>query len=128
MRKRNRKPSAAALVAAWCLLAPLLAPALAAGKKKSKIVPQAILFGNVFQESGLLLRGARVVVTSAQRPKARMETTTDIQGEFAVRVPAGKATYTIEVAAPGFHPEKKTVEIAADERIDLTFRLAPAGK
>jgi len=108
-----------------CLLAP---PPTSAEKKKSKVVPQAILFGNVFQENGLSLRGAHVVVIHADHPRERKETVTDIQGEFAVRVPAGKAQYTVEVSAEGFAAQTKTVEVAGDERIDMTFRLAPARK
>ena len=99
-----------------------------ADKKKSKARPEAVLFGSVFQENGFLVRGARVVVWNAERPKERKETTSDVQGEFAVRVPAGKGKYTIEVNAAGFASQQKTVEIAGDERIDLTFRLAPQAK
>ena len=43
-------------------------------------------------------------------------------------VAAGKARYTVEVSANGFAAEQKTVEIEADERVDLSFQLAPAGK
>jgi len=106
----------------------LLGMAGAAEKKKSKFVPQAILAGTVFQESGFLVRGARVVVYNVERPKDKKEAATDVQGEFAVRVPAGKGRYTIEVGAPGFASASKTVEVAGDERLDLTFRLAPLQK
>ena len=99
-----------------------------AEKRKPKTTPQAVLFGSVFQENGFLLRGARVVVSNADRPKENKETTTDTQGEFAVRVPAGKARYIVEVSAEGFVPGKKTVEVSGDERIDLTFRLSPVNK
>ena len=99
-----------------------------AEKKRSKTAPQAVLFGSVFQENGFLVRGARVVVWNAERPKERKETTSDVQGEFSVRVPAGKGKYSIEVSAPGFASEQKTVEIVGDERIDLTFRLAARPK
>lgn len=109
-----------------CLLGP---PATqAAEKKRAKTIPQAVLFGSVFQENGFSLRGARVIVTNIDQPKDRRETATDVQGEFAVRVPAGKAKYSVEVSAPGFAPEKKSVEVTGDERIDLTFRLAPLAK
>ncbi len=124
MRKKRRwRRSATAVL--------VLAVALGvegAEKKKSKAAPQAILFGSVFQENGFLLRGARVVVWNSERPKQRQETTSDVQGEFSVRVPAGKGKYTVEVSAPGFQSQQKTVEIVGDERIDLTFRLAPPAK
>ena len=124
-RKRNRTCRPA--LAAGLALA-LLGMAGAAEKKKSKVVPQAILAGTVFQESGFLVRGARVVVYNVERPKDKKESATDLQGEFAVRVPAGKGRYTIEVGAPGFVSASKTVEVAGDERLDVTFRLAPSQK
>ncbi|MBI3665076.1 MAG: carboxypeptidase regulatory-like domain-containing protein [Acidobacteria bacterium] len=135
MRKKRRRCSAApgasrryarllAALAAALWLASLVTPRAWAGeKKKSRITPQALLFGTVFQENGFSLHGARVVVTNADRPKEKKETKTDVQGEFAVRVPAGKARYSIEVSAEGFVSQSKTVEVAADERIDVTFRL-----
>ncbi|MBI3693359.1 MAG: carboxypeptidase regulatory-like domain-containing protein [Acidobacteria bacterium] len=119
MRKKSWRCSAAVVL----VLAAALG-AQAAEKKKSKTAPQAILFGSVFQENGFLVRGARVVVWNVERPKERKETTSDVQGEFSLRVPAGKGKYTVEVSAPGFASEQKTVEIVGDERIDLTFRLA----
>ncbi|HYM11629.1 MAG TPA: carboxypeptidase-like regulatory domain-containing protein [Bryobacterales bacterium] len=126
MRKKKPRCSHAFLVvfasALWIAAPP------AAARKQPKVVPEAILFGNVFQEDGFSLRGARVVVYNADQPKKRKESSTDIQGEFAVRVPAGKARYTVEVSAPGFIPATKTVEVTADERVDMTFRLAPAKK
>ena len=132
-RKRTRKCSGrAAALAALALVLWLTIPAArqaqASGKKKPKVAAEAILFGSVFQENGFLLRGARVVVWNAEQPKERKEALTDMQGEFAVRVPAGKARYTVEVSAKGFAAGQKTVEIEADERVDLSFQLAPAGK
>jgi hypothetical protein len=112
-------------------LALLLVFSLAGGaaeKKKSRFVPQAILAGTVFQESGFLLRGARVVVYPVEKPKDKKEVLTDMAGEFAVRVPARKGRYTIEASAPGFVPDSKTVEVSGDERLEVTFRLAPASK
>ncbi len=121
MRKTWKRSLALAGLVAATALSPV---SLAADKKKSRVAAQAVLAGSVFQESGFLVRGARVVVTNAGRPREKKETATDLQGEFAVRVPAGKARYTVEVAAEGFLPQQKTVEVSGDERIDLTFRLA----
>ena len=128
MEKKNRRCSRIWAAGMVGVLLAALAGGQAAEKKKSRIAPEAILFGSVFQDSGFSLRGARVVVTNAERPKDRRETTTDVQGEFSVRVPAGKGRYTVEVSAPGFGPQTKTVEVAGDERIDMTFRLSPPGK
>jgi len=129
---RKKKPRYSPVLAGLLAALLLAAGASAAEKRKSKVVPQAIVAGTVFQESGFLLRGARVVVTSAEKPKDKpndkKEAITDMQGEFAVRVPAGKARYTVAVNAPGFVGDTKTVEITGDERLDLTFRLAPGPK
>jgi hypothetical protein len=126
----KKRPSTAKWRGAAALAAVLLAVASLPGaqkndKKKTRTIQQALLYGSVFQESGVSLRGARVVAFNAERPNIRKETVTDVQGEFAVRFPAGKARYTIEVSAEGFTSEKKTVEVAGDERVDLTFRLSP---
>ncbi len=127
MRPRNRRLDAARLVG--LLVALLAAGAVeAADKKKSRLAPQALVAGSVFQESGFTLKGARVVAFNADRPRERKETTTDLQGEFAMRFPAGKARYTLEASAPGFVAEKKTVDVEGDERIEVTFRLAPLGR
>ena len=127
MKRKRRRCSTplAAVVVTFCLLVPGVARA---EKRKSKAVAQAVLAGSVFREDGFLLRGARVLVTNLDRPKEKKETTTDVQGEFAVRVPAGKARYSIEVSSDGFRSEKKTVEIAGDERVDLTFHLSSSSK
>ena len=97
-------------------------------RKKGSAANPAVIAGSVFQENGFSLRGARVVIVNAARPKEKKETTTDVQGEFAVRIPAAQATYTVEVSADGFAPGRKSVVISADERVDLSFRLAPAAR
>ena len=125
--RRGAALAVAMLSALW--LAFLAGPGTQAGeKKKSKITPQALLFGSVFQENGFSLRGARVVVANVGHPREKKEAKTNVQGEFAVRVPAGKARYTVEVSAEGFATQSKTIEVTGDERIDLSFRLAPLNK
>ncbi len=128
MKRRSRSRASLALVvsALWLAATGLPQPCVAA--KKPKFTPEAVLGGTVFQENGFSLRGARVVVYYEGHPKDRREAITDMQGEFAVRVPAGKARYTVEVSAQGFTSDKKTVEVTGDERIDLTFRLARVAK
>jgi len=135
MRKKRPKPDPTPRAElAWTRLAAFLGvlclslAATAAADKKKPRAAQALLFGSVFQENGFSLRGARVVASNADRPKEKKETVTDLQGEFALRVPAGKGRYQVEVSAQGFLSASKTVEVAGDERIDLTFRLAPLNK
>ena len=140
MRRKNRKCSPAAsrcarrrvlsmaLLLALCFNLPMAPGLEAREKKKGRITPQALLYGSVFQESGFSLKGARVVVTNAERPREKLEAKTDMQGEFAVRVPAGKGNYIVEISAEGFTSASKTVEITGDEHIDLTFHLSPLPK
>jgi hypothetical protein len=130
MKKKRWRCSAAA--GALCVLVLVASvPVLARGeKKKPKATSNyALLFGSVFHENGFLVRGAKIVVTDLDHPKEKKQTTTtDLQGEFAVRLPAGKARYEVEVSAEGLSPDRKTVEVAGDERVDLTFHLAQAAK
>jgi hypothetical protein len=92
-------------------------------KKGKKDYSYALLFGTVFDESGRLVRGAGIRV-SEKEGKKRWEAATDIQGEFAVHLPAKAAVYLVEVGAPGFQGDRKEVAITGDERQDLVFRLA----
>jgi len=92
-------------------------------KKSKKDYSYALLFGTVFDESGRLVRGAGIRV-SEKEGKKRWEATTDIQGEFAVHLPAKAAVYLVEVGAPGFQGDRQEVAVTRDERQDLVFRLA----
>jgi hypothetical protein len=92
-------------------------------KKSKKDYSYALLFGTVFDENGRLVRGAGIRV-SEKEGKKRWEATTDIQGEFAVHLPAKAAVYLVEVSAPGFQGDRQEVAFAGDERQDLVFRLA----
>lgn len=92
-------------------------------KKGKKDYSYALLFGTVFEENGRLVRGAGIRV-SEKEGKKRWEATTDVQGEFAVHLPAKAAVYLVEVSAPGFQGARQEVAFAGDERQDLVFRLA----
>ncbi len=91
----------------------------------------ALIFGSVFDDQGFALRKARIVVTAlnpeklgaAARDKHRWEGVSDARGEFAIRVPAGKGSYSVAVEASGYSAEPKTVEIKDEERVDLLFRM-----
>jgi hypothetical protein len=109
-----RLPIAVALTAVW------FAPACAA--------PLAVVSGTVFREPGFALRGALIVATPlpAGAKKQEWKTASDARGEFILRVPPGPASYNVSVTASGFETQKKTVTLAGDERIELSFVLAPA--
>ncbi len=82
----------------------------------------AVVVGTVFYEDGRLVRNAKVEVKQKEGRK-RWESSTNMEGEFAVRLPAGKAVYIVEAQAPGQAPDRKEVEITADERVDLVLHL-----
>jgi hypothetical protein len=67
---------------------------------------------------------ATSTICETKEGKKRWEATTDVQGEFAVHLPAKAAVYLVEVSAPGFQGDRKEVGFTGDERQDLVFRLA----
>ena len=90
--------------------------------RKSRAQPFALLFGTVFDQDGRLVRGAQVEVRQRDG-KGRWQARTDEQGEFAVRLPPGRAVYIVEARAQGLSPEQKEVEFSADERLDVVLQL-----
>ncbi len=124
-----------ALVAGFLGAAMLVsAPAALAKKKTRGAEHYGVVAGTVFQETGFLLRGARVTLTpvpadGAQVKKKQIQhTVTDNRGEFAFRVPAGAMRYTVRAEADGWEPAEKTVEVQWDQRVDVVLRLRPATK
>lgn len=113
------------LVAAAVMIA-LAPPAEAQGRKRPQ--SYAVIAGTVFQETGLSLPGARIIVAPLETPGGRRETravrgTSNAQGEFSIRVPAGSMRYTVRVEARGFEPAEKEVQVDWDQRVELFFRL-----
>jgi Carboxypeptidase regulatory-like domain len=91
----------------------------------------ALIAGTVFQESGLSLHGADVALEphredARTRKLKKLRAVSDRRGEFAFRVPAVSARYTIKVKRAGFAPQEQAVTVSGDERIDLVFRLVSA--
>ena len=113
---------------AWTVLlvvAASVASATPKKKKKRPIEPQALIAGTVFQKSGQLLPGATVTVAGEADGKKRGQGFTDRRGEFAIRVPAGRARYLVTASAKGFEPQQKPVDIYESEKMVVTFRLSP---
>ena len=110
--------------ASLALLAVLLLAAVATARqgRKSRNQPHALLFGTVFDEGGRLVRGARVAV-KVKEGKGKWEAQSDMQGEFAVHLPPGKAVYVVEAQAPGLLPDRKEVAFEGEERQDVALHL-----
>lgn len=124
-RARSTRPAACllAVVLAIVLAGPAMPESGQKNKSKKKDYSYALLFGTVFDEGGRLVRGAAIRVRQKDGKKS-WEAASDVQGEFAVHLPAVPAVYLVEVSAPGFQADSKEVAFTGDERQDVVFRLA----
>jgi len=106
----------------------LVAAAPVEAQRRKQPPPYAVIAGTVFEETGRSLPGARITVTGVEPGSERRETkpaigTSNAQGEFAIRVPAGAMRYNVKVEARGFEPAEKQVQVTWDERVEVFFRL-----
>lgn len=113
-------------------LATLLAPHPAIASKPVKETSYALIFGTVWSPDGQPVYGVRVKIRRADQKKSHWELYSDHAGEFAQRVPAGKADYMVwadlkDYKLPnGRHLRagtEVTVHIENDERADLGLHL-----
>jgi Carboxypeptidase regulatory-like domain len=120
--------------AAIALLGLLLAflPAFARASNQAKPKPYALIFGTVWDPDGHPLYGVQVKIRRADEKKVRWELYSNHTGEFAQRVPAGKADYVVWADVKGYKlPSGKklkpgsevTVHIDNDERSDIGLHL-----
>jgi hypothetical protein len=127
-RRRTRKRIGIRLCAlAW------LTAALWAGGSSQSSGSFAVVAGTVFREPGFALPRAEVILTPQALPEGGkklkpLKMLTDGRGEFAFRVPAGKAKYRVSVQATGYQPAEKEVLVNADERTDVYLELKAAPK
>lgn len=88
--------------------------------------PYALLFGTIYGPNDLPAYGVRIKIRRADQKKPKWELMSDHQGEFAQRVPAGKADYIIsaDVKTPNGQPKPElTVHVDNDERKDFVLHL-----
>ena len=118
---------AAALVAIASMLA---ASCLATveDKKKRELEPYALLFGTLYGPDQRPVYGVRIKIRRADQKKAKWELYSDHQGEFAQRVPAGKADYVITADVKGTPKPELTVHVDNDERKDFVLRIRSSNK
>ncbi len=106
-------------------LAGLMVAGLAAAEE-----PYALIAGSVFRPNGTSMPAAEVVLTAeleepkAKKPKPQKQTS-NFRGEFTFRVPAKPMRYTLSVRSSGYKPLMKTVQVAGDERQDVSLMLEP---
>ena len=95
---------------------------------KKKLPPYALIFGTLFDANNHPVYGVPIKIRRSDQKKAKWELVSDHQGEFAQRVPAGKADYVVsaEVKVKGKKGAQKvetTAHIENDERIDISLHL-----
>ena len=116
------------------VLLSLPALALPAGKKKATsgaAAEYSVVGGTVFRDTGFAMPDVEVTLemTPAPPKAKKLKATSSPQGEFSFRVPPAAAKYKVSVAAKGFQPADKIVEIQGpSERVDATFTMLPESK
>ncbi len=95
----------------------------------------ALIFGTVWGPNNRPVYGVKVAIRRADDKKARWHLISDHNGEFAQRVPAGKAEYIVWAeSVPGMrsksskkkdlaHGSEVKVHIENDERADIGLHL-----
>jgi hypothetical protein len=84
--------------------------------------PYAVIFGTVWGPDDRPVYGVKVKIRRENEKKARWEVYSDHNGEFAQRVPAGKAEYVAWAELKG-QKSSATVEVEYDERVDTGLHL-----
>jgi hypothetical protein len=120
------------LAASVLFLASLLAPLPVRANDTEKPKPYALIFGTVWDPDGHPLYGVKVKIRRADEKKVRWELYSNHTGEFAQRVPTGKAVYIVWADVKGYKlpsgrklkpGSEVTVHIDADERSDIGLHL-----
>ena len=113
-------------------LAALLTPVSAHGSNREKPKPYALIFGTVWDPDGHPVYGVKVKIRRADEKRARWELYSNHTGEFAQRLPVGKADYIVWADVKGYKlpsgrqlkpGSEVTVHIDDDERSDIGLHL-----
>lgn len=109
----------------------LIVPVLSyAGEDPRK--PYALIAGTVWGPNDRPVYGVRVKIRRADQKKPKWELYSNHQGEFAQRLPAGKADYIVWADLKGYKSltgkalspgEQVTVHVEGDERQDIGLHL-----
>ncbi len=107
----------------------ILACCLLAGSPVWAEESYALIGGSVFRPNGTSMPSVEVALTAdpdepqkGKKPKAQKQTS-NFRGEFTFRVPAKPMRYTLSVRSSGYKPLTKTVQVAGDERQDVSLML-----
>jgi hypothetical protein len=116
----------------WQIVSP--AAAVPTPKKLKPTDQYALIFGTVWGPDDRPLYGVRVYIRRVPGKKPKWELSSDHAGEFAQRVPAGKADYVLSVDRKGLKTtdgqslhlaQEVTIHVEYDERVDTGLHLTP---
>ena len=119
------------IVLLLCLGTAVAVRSASAAEKKSE-KPYALIFGTVWSPENHPLYGVKVEVRRAGDKQPRWVLISDHNGEFAQRVPAGRADYLVRANLKGYKSSNRnglregpevTVHIENDERTDIGLHL-----
>ena len=100
--------------------------------RTTKEKPYALIYGTVWGPDDQPVYGITVKIRRANEKKARWEVSSNHTGEFAQRVPAGKADYVVWADVKGLKwsdgrhlqpGEPAQVHVEYDERVDMGLHL-----
>ena len=118
-------------VAAFMAIALMLATmrlAVAADSKQHERDPYALLFGTLYGPDERPAYGVKIKIRRADQKKAKWELISNHQGEFAQRVPAGKADYIVTADVKSNPKPELTVHVENDERKDFVLHMKGSKK
>jgi hypothetical protein len=108
------------------------APVRASGEQLDPRQPFALIFGTVWGPDDRPVYGVKVKIRRADQKHAKWELYSNHSGEFAQRLPAGKADYVVWADTKGLKSltgkklepgEEVSVRIESDERADIGLHL-----
>ena len=114
------------------LLLTLPATLLASGEQPDPRKPYALIFGTVWGPDDRPVYGVKVKIRRSDQKRAKWELYSNHSGEFAQRLPAGKADYVVWADTKGLKllngnkldpGSEVTVHIESDERADIGLHL-----
>lgn len=86
----------------------------------------ALIYGTVWDQNDHPVYAVPIKIRRADQKKAKWEVVSDHQGEFAQRVPVGKADYIIwaDIKVPKGQQKPETkAHIESNERVDVSLHL-----
>jgi hypothetical protein len=131
-RRRMRIAAALLVLVAIGLTGTRTSASDSPSQKKNQGKPYAVIIGTVWGPDDKPVYGVKVKIRRGDEKKARWEVYSDHHGEFAVRVPAGKADYVAWADLKGYKAvngdrlqpgESATIQVEYDERVDMGLHL-----